>query len=93
MDTELPELTAACWKVVAAGPYAWRSDSSRQGDFTDFGHFPWVHPGLLGDSERPVVPDHSVPTDGHVLHYEVVRKGAVRARVGLRRTRATRSQT
>jgi hypothetical protein len=24
-------------------------------NFTDFGHFPWVHPGLLGDPDRPVV--------------------------------------
>ena len=39
------------------GPYAWNSDASRQlENFTDFGHFPWVHPGLLGDPERPVVP-------------------------------------
>jgi vanillate O-demethylase monooxygenase subunit len=77
---ELPhvhELEAPGWTVVAAGPYAWRSDASRQVEnFTDFGHFPWVHPGLLGDPERPVVPDHSVRTDGHVLHYEIVRPEA-----------------
>jgi phenylpropionate dioxygenase-like ring-hydroxylating dioxygenase large terminal subunit len=73
----VPELESADWKVVAAGPYAWRSDSSRQVEnFTDFGHFPWVHPGLLGDPERPVVPDHTVRTDGHVLRYEIVRPEA-----------------
>ena len=45
----------------SAGPYAWNCDASRQlENFTDFGHFPWVHPGLLGDPERPVVPDHTV---------------------------------
>jgi len=74
---EAPELESPGWKVVAAGPYAWQSDSSRQVEnFTDFGHFPWVHPGLLGDPERPVVPDHSVRTEDHVLHYEVVRPEA-----------------
>ena len=73
----VPELESADWKLVAAGPYAWQSDASRQVEnFTDFGHFPWVHPGLLGDPERPVVPEHSVWTDGPVLHYEVVRPEA-----------------
>ena len=45
-------------------------------NFTDFGHFPWVHPGLLGDPDRPVVPRHEVHTEGHVLHYSVVRPEA-----------------
>jgi phenylpropionate dioxygenase-like ring-hydroxylating dioxygenase large terminal subunit len=35
-----------------------------------------VHPGLLGDPERPVVPDHTVETRGHVLHYTIVRPEA-----------------
>ena len=74
---DVPELESGDWQVVAAGPYAWHSDSSRQVEnFTDFGHFPWVHPGLLGDPARPVVPDHSVRTEDHVLHYEVVRPEA-----------------
>jgi vanillate O-demethylase monooxygenase subunit len=74
---DVPELDDPGWRVVAAGPYAWHADSSRQVEnFTDFGHFPWVHPGLLGDPERPVVPDHSVRTDGHVLRYEIVRPEA-----------------
>ena len=35
-----------------------------------------MHPGLLGDPERPVVPEHEVRTDGHVLHYEIIRPEA-----------------
>ena len=74
---DVPELEAPGWRVVQAGPYIWRSDASRQVEnFTDFGHFPWVHPGLLGDPERPVVPAHTVDTDGHVLRYEIVRPEA-----------------
>jgi vanillate O-demethylase monooxygenase subunit len=74
---EVPELESGAWKVVNTGPFAWHSDASRQVEnFTDFGHFPWVHPGLLGDPERPVVPEHSVDTRGHVLHYTVVRPEA-----------------
>jgi phenylpropionate dioxygenase-like ring-hydroxylating dioxygenase large terminal subunit len=74
---DAPELDDPDWIVVSAGPYAWNCDASRQlENFTDFGHFPWVHPGLLGDPSRPVVPEHTVTIDGHVLHYQVVRPEA-----------------
>jgi len=73
----IPEFDDPDWIVVRAGPYAWNADASRQlENFTDFGHFPWVHPGLLGDPERPVVPVYSVRPDGHILHYDVVRPEA-----------------
>ena len=66
---EVPELedpAAGSWSTPART--RGRSDASRQlENFTDFGHFPWVHPGLLGDPSRPVVPEHTVETDGHVL--------------------------
>jgi vanillate O-demethylase monooxygenase subunit len=74
---EVPELEDDGWAVVSAGPYRWQCDAARQVEnFTDFGHFPWVHPGLLGDPERPVVPAYSVSTDDHVLRYEIVRPEA-----------------
>ncbi len=74
---EVPELEDGSWAVVTAGPYRWQCDAARQVEnFTDFGHFPWVHPGLLGDPERPVVPRHEVRTDEHVLHYTIVRPEA-----------------
>lgn len=74
---ELPELETGTWKIVNTGPFRWNSDASRQVEnFTDFGHFPWVHPGLLGDPERPIVPDYRVETKGHVLHYQVIRPEA-----------------
>src|SRR5271169_6118608 len=74
---DVPELEDDRWVVVTAGPYRWRCDAARQVEnFTDFGHFPWVHPGLLGDPDRPVVPRHEVLTDGHVLRYTIVRPEA-----------------
>jgi phenylpropionate dioxygenase-like ring-hydroxylating dioxygenase large terminal subunit len=74
---EIPEYEVEDWKIVNTGPFAWKSDASRQVEnFTDFGHFPWVHPGLLGDIDRPVVPDYSVETKGRILHYTVVRPEA-----------------
>jgi len=74
---EIPELEDPAWATVHCGPYWWACDASRQVEnFTDFGHFPFVHPGLLGDPERPVVPGHEVATAGHVLRYEIVRPEA-----------------
>ncbi len=74
---EVPQLEDSAWVLVRAGPYSWECDASRQVEnFTDFGHFPWVHPGLLGDPDRPVVPRHEVTTEDHVLHYTIVRPEA-----------------
>ena len=74
---EVPELEDGSWAVVAAGPYRWRCDAARQVEnFTDFGHFPFVHPGLLGDPNRPVVPRHEVRAEDNVLHYSIVRPEA-----------------
>lgn len=71
---DIPEFQETSWKFVATGPFDWKSDASRQVEnFTDFGHFPWVHPGLLGDQDRPEVPDYKVQRDGHILRYAVIR--------------------
>jgi vanillate O-demethylase monooxygenase subunit len=73
----IPEFENEDWKLVNTGPFDWNSDASRQVEnFTDFGHFPWVHPGLLGDPERPEVPDCKVKIEGAVLHYSIVRPEA-----------------
>ncbi|MGD0377297.1 MAG: aromatic ring-hydroxylating dioxygenase subunit alpha [Streptosporangiaceae bacterium] len=74
---EVPELENESWTVLTAGPYRWQCDAARQVEnFTDFGHFPWVHPGLLGDPDRPVVPPYKVSTDDNVLRYQIVRPEA-----------------
>ena len=79
-DHDLPEIgefTDPAWTWVTCGPYEWNAHASRQlENFTDFGHFPWVHPGLLGDPERPVVPTYDVATDGHIVRYDIVRPEA-----------------
>jgi len=67
---ELPEFSDPAWRVVRTGPFDWRAHASRQlENFTDFGHFAFVHEGLLGDPSNPVVAPHQVQTDGHVLRY------------------------
>ena len=71
---EIPQFEQKNWKFVNTGPFEWKSDASRQlENFTDFGHFPWVHPGLLGEPDRPEVPECKVETIGQVLHYNIVR--------------------
>ena len=61
---DVSELEDAHWRVVATGPFAWRCDASRQiENFTDFGHFAFVHEGLLGDPAQ-------------ALRYEYVRPDA-----------------
>ena len=74
---DLPDLESPGWRTVFCGPYTWQSEASRQiENFTDLGHFPWVHPGLLGDPNRVVVAAPEVRTKGHVLHYEFQRPEA-----------------
>jgi vanillate O-demethylase monooxygenase subunit len=74
---EVPELDGASWRTVRTGPFAWACDASRQVEnFTDFGHFAFVHAGLLGDPAQPVVAPHEVRVDGHVLRYDYGRPDA-----------------
>ena len=74
---EVPELENGAWRTVRTGPFAWACDASRQVEnFTDFGHFAFVHAGLLGDPGRPVVAPHEVHTDGPVLRYAYGRPDA-----------------
>jgi phenylpropionate dioxygenase-like ring-hydroxylating dioxygenase large terminal subunit len=74
---DVAELEDAGWRVVPTGPFAWACDASRQVEnFTDFGHFAFVHPGLLGDPEKPMVAPHDVVADGAVLRYAYGRPDA-----------------
>jgi vanillate O-demethylase monooxygenase subunit len=74
---DVSELTADGWRTVRTGPFAWACDASRQVEnFTDFGHFAFVHAGLLGDPANAVVAPHQVQLDGHVLRYAYGRPDA-----------------
>jgi len=66
----VPELEEPGWYVVRTGPFPWHADASRQlENFTDFGHFAWVHEGLLGSRDKPVVAPYEVTIDGPVVRY------------------------
>ena len=73
----VPELENSQWRSVRTGPFEWKSSAARQlENFTDLAHFPFVHPELLGDPERTLVPPHVVTREGNVLSYEIVRPEA-----------------
>jgi phenylpropionate dioxygenase-like ring-hydroxylating dioxygenase large terminal subunit len=85
---EVPELENGEWVIVAAGPYRWRCDAARQVEnFTDFGHFPWVHPGLLGDPQLQHRPAR--PSDPRIRRHDL-RPGPGRRGITTTRARAVR---
>jgi phenylpropionate dioxygenase-like ring-hydroxylating dioxygenase large terminal subunit len=74
---DVPELENTAWRTVRTGPFTWACDASRQVEnFTDFGHFAFVHTGLLGDPGNAVVTPHQVSVEGHVLRYAYGRPDA-----------------
>src|SRR5262245_37703934 len=74
---DVPEMDDPRWRTVRTGPFAWRCDASRQVEnFTDFGHFAFVHEGLLGAPTSAVVAPHTVRADGPVLRYAYGRPDA-----------------
>jgi phenylpropionate dioxygenase-like ring-hydroxylating dioxygenase large terminal subunit len=74
---DVPELDDPTWRTVRTGPFVWACDASRQVEnFTDFGHFAFVHTGLLGDPGNAVVAPHQVTVDGAVLRYAYRRPDA-----------------
>jgi len=77
----IPEFNDSNYKFVNTGPFDWESDASRQVEnFTDLGHFPWVHPGLLGEPDCPEVPACNVKIDKAVLHYTIVRPESINSK-------------
>jgi vanillate O-demethylase monooxygenase subunit len=67
---DIPEFADPRWRVVRTGPFEWNAHASRQlENFTDFGHFAFVHEGLLGDPAKPVVAAYRVETEGHLVRY------------------------
>lgn len=51
-----PEFDDPKWRIVKLPAMTWESSAGRMMEnFLDAGHFAWVHTGLLGDPERPLV--------------------------------------
>jgi phenylpropionate dioxygenase-like ring-hydroxylating dioxygenase large terminal subunit len=61
-------------RIVPCPPYDWDCHATRRiENFLDFAHFPWIHPGILGDPEQPLVAPHTVTRDGGVIRVHQTR--------------------
>jgi vanillate O-demethylase monooxygenase subunit len=57
---------------VACAPYTWHCAPDRMVEnFMDFAHLGYLHDGLLGSRDDPVVPDHHVVRIGTTLNFEL----------------------
>lgn len=68
---ENPYFGAESIRLIEVAPYNWRCALPRRiENYVDFGHFAWVHDGVLGDSAHPEVPDHSIGRHRNELRFE-----------------------
>lgn len=73
----LPEWPAdewddSAWRVVHAFHFQWKTSAGRAVEnFMDVSHLPFVHPGLLGDPQRPEVHPHDLEQTDRGLTYAV----------------------
>jgi vanillate O-demethylase monooxygenase subunit len=66
-----PEYDDPNYRVVPCGPFDWKANAARMiENFNDLGHFAYVHPGLLGDPEHPIVQPYEVQRVGNEIQYE-----------------------
>lgn len=60
------------YRTVRIPLYDWHSSAARRVEnFVDFSHFPFVHAGVLGDPDRPEIPDHPVTRSAHAITFEL----------------------
>jgi vanillate O-demethylase monooxygenase subunit len=60
------------FRTIPINTYDWACSAARRiENFVDFSHFPWVHPGVLGDRSKPVSPEHEVRDDGTTISFDV----------------------
>ena len=66
-----PESEAAGYRRIWT-QFHWKANAARAiENVMDFAHFPWVHPGVLGDRSKPVYPDITVTSEANQLRYVV----------------------
>jgi phenylpropionate dioxygenase-like ring-hydroxylating dioxygenase large terminal subunit len=60
------------YRTVRIPLYDWNSSAARRVEnFVDFSHFPFVHAGILGDPDRPEIPDHPVVRTSDAITFEL----------------------
>ncbi|MDE0171414.1 MAG: aromatic ring-hydroxylating dioxygenase subunit alpha [bacterium] len=68
----MPEWDDPACRTIFLPPFEWQASAGRMMEnFLDAGHFAWVHTGLLGDPERPMVYTGPVTHDDEGFSYVV----------------------
>jgi phenylpropionate dioxygenase-like ring-hydroxylating dioxygenase large terminal subunit len=66
------EIDDPTYRTVRIPTYDWASSAARRVEnFVDFSHFPFVHAGILGDPDKPEIPDHEVVRDEATLRFSL----------------------
>src|SRR5215217_7169273 len=72
----LPEFDSSDYHAFFFGRHHWKTSAARMiENFMDISHFPWVHPGTLGDRAKPLIPDIKVQRGDGDLYFEVDSEG------------------
>ena len=60
------------FRTIPIETYDWACSAARRVEnFVDFSHFPWVHPGVLGDRSKPLSPEHEIIDDGATISFDI----------------------
>jgi phenylpropionate dioxygenase-like ring-hydroxylating dioxygenase large terminal subunit len=76
---EFPEFDRPGYRAFFFGRHRWKTSAARMiENFMDVSHFPWVHPGSLGDRAKPLIPAIAVKRGDGELSFEVESDGRSR---------------
>jgi methylxanthine N1-demethylase len=67
---DFPQFGDPAFRVIEVPVYEWRTSAPRRiENFIDVSHLAWVHDGVLGDHNRPEVPDHEVTREDTCIRF------------------------
>ena len=76
---DFPEFDQAGYRTFFFGRHHWKTSAARLiENFMDISHFPWVHPGSLGNRAKPLIPPIDVKLGDGELYFEVESEGRSR---------------
>jgi phenylpropionate dioxygenase-like ring-hydroxylating dioxygenase large terminal subunit len=76
---DFPEFELPEYRAFFFGRHHWKASAARMiENFMDISHFPWVHPGTLGNRAKPLVPNIKVERRDGEFYFEVESEGQSR---------------
>jgi phenylpropionate dioxygenase-like ring-hydroxylating dioxygenase large terminal subunit len=65
-----PQFSDPAFRTIEVPMYEWRTSAPRRiENYIDVSHLAWVHDGVLGDRNRPEVPDHDVTREDTCIRF------------------------